>query len=309
MKPTILAPQLWGKHIALEVEVDRVDDRLLRDIHAVRRVISSQAACAVFIMIAKGLHSPGGIARQINKSKFAVSLQISELKTAQLIKQISHPTSDLRQKYYELSLEKMVDIFRQDHALEVELYENYLLAKPLKEIRGTIKNAELVILGSGKLGLLREVVPEKSVESQQEQNKVTDKMDRLFREFEQLFRAFLRERQFRTIREYYLAFYRELSTSYRRLPRVSELAHFYEFVDRSLAKIMPIEELWRKNVIISAKEPQHFKYPKRGFNSLKLFLEAGRTDHAGRYILNAETRSIIKPGVRVKIYPSYSFMN
>jgi hypothetical protein len=31
-------------------------------------------------------------------------------------------------------------------------------------------------------------------------------------------------------------------------------------------------------------------------------------DSSGRYIINADSRSYMGPGVKVKIYPSYSFM-
>ncbi len=134
------------------------------------------------------------------------------------------------------------------------------------------------------------------------------RMNLLVWQFVELFKSYLKERRFGTIREYFLGIYRELSEQYARLPRNSELARFYEFMDRSFSRIQPIEELWKRYVRRRIAGPRLiYKHRPQSLATLKLFAEAGSADHAGRYLLNADAQAAIKPGTRLRIYPSYNY--
>jgi len=309
LKPVFLLPQLWQKHLLLEVKLEQQDPKTLREIRKVHAISSSRVLSSVFLLIARGTGSPTEITRLTGRSKYAVSLQISKLRSAGLILLSKRSHSDLRQRNYKVSSEKLLQIFRQDYTFELDLYRNHLISENFREIRGSIDKVELVVVGSGRLGLIREIKPDLPFNNSLEIEKVSARFRRLYQEFDMLFREYLLERGRSTILEYFLSFYRELTTSHGRLPSESELGRFFEFVDSSIFKIKPLEELWS-----SAAESAELSTPatkretgSNDFDSVKLFSEAGKMDSAGRYILNADSRSFIRPGVKVRFYPSYTF--
>ncbi|MGA8858277.1 MAG: hypothetical protein WB643_14070 [Candidatus Bathyarchaeia archaeon] len=82
-KPTVLARQLWGRRVAMEIKVDS-GDPLRGEIRRVRKALRSQALSELFVTVAKGTNSPSEISALTGKSKFAVSLQLSGLRKAGL---------------------------------------------------------------------------------------------------------------------------------------------------------------------------------------------------------------------------------
>lgn len=306
-KPTVLARQLWGRRVAVEVKVDS-GDTLRDEIKRVRKALRSQALSELFVAVAKGTNSPSEISGLTGKSKFAVSLQLSDLRKAGLLRDRPGSGLDMRRKRYEVVWERMAEIFKQDHALELEMYENHLMFEAVREIHGTSSKAGLAISGNGKLGLVREIVPDKLPLGQSTHGRVDKRMNRLLQEFIELFKGYLRDRRFATLQEYLLGAYEELSQHYGRFPRKSELARFFEFMDRSFARTEPIEQLWRRYVRARPNEAQIF-YRRAESKTfvVKLFAEAGSADPAGRYLLNAEAQAVIKPGTSLRIYPSYTY--
>jgi hypothetical protein len=204
--------------------------------------------------------------------------------------------------------EKIAKIFRQDHALEFDLYENHLIIEPLEEVHGTTSKPSLVISGDGKLGMIRDIIPDAFPLVELKEEQVHASMNRLLWEFVELFKGYLIERRFATIHEYLLGAYEELSEHYARLPRSCELAKFFEFMDRTFSRTQPIDVVWRKYVTKSSRDSTVFYKgtPSRKM-IVKLFAEAGSADPARRYLLNAEAQAVIKPGTVLKIYPSYTY--
>jgi hypothetical protein len=306
-KPRILARQLWGRRVAVEVKVHS-GDTLRGEIRRVRKALRSQALSELFVAVAKGTNSPSEISELTSKSKFVVSLQLSDLRKSGLLRARPGIGLDMRRKRYEVVWERMAEIFKQDHALELEMYENHLMFEAIHEIHGTVRKAGLAISGDGKLGLVKEIVPDKSSVSQPDQGQVAERMNRLLGEFTELFKGYVRDRRFATLQEYLLGAYEELSQHYGRFPPRSELSRFFEFMDRSFARTEPIEQLWKKHV---GKHPNESRLPYRRAESkdfvVKLFTEAGSADPAGRYLLNAEAQAFIKPGTPLRIYPSYTY--
>jgi hypothetical protein len=181
----------------------------------------------------------------------------------------------MRRKHYTILWERVGEIFRQDHALELELYENHIIVKPTGTLEGTIRRTGLAISGKGKLGMVKEVSTQRK--PSQELKLVHERMNRLIWEFVEFFKGYVRERQFTTLREYLLGAYEELSEHYARLPKRSESARFFEFMDRAFERIEPVERIWRKHV----KEPypplaQLYKSLHTGAFVVKLFAEAAR---------------------------------
>ena len=291
----------------MEVKVDSGDE-LRGEISRVRKALRSQALSELFAAVAKGTNSPSELSRLIGKSKFTVSLQLSDLRKAGLLGDHLGKGLDMRRKRYDVVWERIAQIFRQDHALELEIYENHLLVEPFREIQGTVSKAGLAISGNGKLGLVREIVPDRLPVAELNQGQVNERMSRLLWEFAELFQGYLKQRRFTTIQEYLLGAYEELSQHYGRFPPSSELAKFFEFMDRSFARTEPIEQLWRKYVRKRPKESL-VSYGRVAPKNLvvKLFAEAGSADPAGRYLLNAEAQSVIRPGTPLRIYPSYTY--
>jgi predicted transcriptional regulator len=308
LKPVFLFPQLWQKHLALEVKMEQQDPKLMREVKRVHSVMTSRVLSSVFFLIARGNGSPKEISRLTGRSKYAVSLQISKLKSSGMISLSKRIHSDLRQRNYEVASERLVQIFKQDFSFELDLYRNHLLSETYGEIRGNIDRVELVVVGSGRLGLIREILPDLPLKASPEIGRIGQRISRLYEEFQMLFSQYLTEPGRSTILEYFLSFYRELSLNHSRLPPDSELGQFFEFVDTSVFRIRPLEELWllaeKKRIVTPGKIERALAPP----DSIKLFSEAGKMDSAGRYILNADARSYIKPGVRVRFYPSFSFI-
>lgn len=304
-------PQLWQNNIALEVKIDQGDARVLREMKYVRAVMASKTLSSTFLLIASGVKNPGEIARRTGRTKYSVSFQITKLKEAQLIVSSTRSSSDLRMRNYEISEKKLVQIFKKDFAFEVELYENHLLSENLNEIKGSLDSVELAVLGNGRLGLVREVLPDKPINRVSELQRVKRKLDLLSFEFIQTFKTYIKERRFATLLEYYLAFYREMSLNHSRFPEESELGQFFCFIEFSITRLKPVEDLWR--IAMTAENLSGFKSKEEAvvlpsLERVMIFSEAGKMDSAGRYIVNADSRSYMKPGVRVKIYPSYCFM-
>ena len=306
VKPTVLARQLWGRRVAVEVKVDSGNE-LRSEIRGVRKALRSPALSELFLLVAKGTGTPTEIAVLTAKSKFAISLQLSNLRKVGLLRERSRVGLDMRRKHYEVIWEKVAHIFRQDHAFEFELFENHLNVEPVKEIHGTAGKPGLVITGDGKLGLVKDVIPDELPTTELGQQQVHERMNQLLWEFVQLFKGYLKERRFATMREYFLGAYEELSEHYARLPRSSELGRFFEFMDRTFSRTQPIDQVWRKYV---AKHPKEslplYKGTSRGL-VLRLFTEAGSADPARRYLLNAEAQAVIQPGTALRIYPSYTY--
>lgn len=298
---------MWGRRVAVEVKVDSGDE-LREEVRRVRKVLRSQALSELFVMVAKGTNSPSEISRLAGKSKFAISLQLSELRKAGLLEDRSGKGLDMRRKRYDVVWQRIAQIFRQDHALEFEMYENHLIVQSFGEIQGTVSKAGLAISGNGKLGLVKEVVPDTLPNMELNQGQINDRLSHLLWEFTELFQGYLKQRRFVTMQEYLLGIYEELSQHYGRFPRNSELAKFFEFMDRSYARAEPIEQLWKKYAKKRTREPPVL-YRRTASRNLvvKLFAEAGIADPAGRYLLNAEAQAVIRPGTPLRIYPSYTY--
>jgi hypothetical protein len=304
-KPTVLARQFWGKHVTVEVRVDSGSE-IRREIARVRRAFHSPALSEILLLMIKGTSSPSELARLTEKSKYAASVQLSTLKRIGLVKASRVIRADMRRKSYEVVWDKIAQIFRQDHALELEIYENQLVVAPLGEIEGNISRVGLAISGNGKLGLVREIIPHDAESAEWRQ--VGAQVNQLIWEFVEFFKGYVKERRFNTMHEYFLGAYDELSEHHSRLPENSELAGFFEFNDRSFKRIMPVEQIWRKYL---PKKPEAYPIlytgkPMKEF-VIKLFTEAGSADPSGRYILNADARAAIKPGAPLKIYPAYTY--
>ncbi len=304
MKPTVLAKNILGDQFSLEIDIS--DDKgIPKAMVQVRNAISSHALSDIFVLVAKGISNPKEIADQTGKSKFVISLQLSKLKEAGLLERLMD-TSDLRRKTYSVIWDHIAEIFYQDHAFEIEIYENHLLLHNVGEFRGSIAKSELVVDGNGRLGLVRHIDLDRLAISEKKIEDVEQHINRLVWEFVELFKAYLTERRFSTIREYLQGAYKELSDSYGRLPRNSELARFYGFMNRTFYRLSPVETLLKRHL---PKRLSYAKLHKVGSEELKLklFVEAGSSDHAGRYLLNPESRALIGPGMKVRIYPSYTY--
>jgi len=304
-KPTVLARQLWGRRVAVQVKIDS-GESLRREIAAVRRVLNSAALCEILLLMVKGGASPGELAQQTGKSKYAVSVQLAALKRVGFVTPSKVLPTDMRRRRYEIVWAKVGEIFRQDHALEVEIYENQLSLANLKEFQGSIARVGLAISGNGKLGLVREIIPEDAHTTEMPQ--ASFRINELIWEFVEFFKGYMKQRQFDTMHEYFLGAYEELSEHHGRLPKDSELAGFFEFSERAFTKITPIEQIWKQYVPKERTSyPTLYKKTPAKEVVIKLFAEAGSADPSGRYILNAEAQAAIKPGTPLKIYPAYTY--
>ena len=304
-KPTVLARQLWGRRVAVQVKIDS-GANLRREIAAVRGVLNSGALREILLLIGKGEGSPGELARRIGKSKYAVSVQLAALKRAGVVTASHVLGQDMRRRSYEIVWAKVGEIFRQDHALELEIYENQLSFANLSEIHGSVTRVGLAISGNGKLGLVREIIPEDAHVT--EMKHVSQQLHQLIWEFVEFFKGYVIERRFDTMREYFLGAYEELSEHHSRLPKDSELSGFFEFSERAFTRMAPVEKIWKEYVPKDRPSyPVLFRRPARRQVAIKLFAEAGSADPSGRYILNAEAQTAIKPGTPLKIYPAYNY--
>ena len=80
----------------------------------------------------------------------------------------------------------------------------------MEKFRVTIANIELVVVGSGRLGLVREVSPDSPFKSFPENQIILTRIEMLYTEFQNVFKEYLVERGRATLLEYFLTFYREL---------------------------------------------------------------------------------------------------
>jgi hypothetical protein len=302
MKPYVRTTHR-SRRFAYEVALDTKSD-LLKKVAEIRIIMSSRAITSIFLLIAQGTESPTELASRIGKSKFLVSQYLSKLKKT-LVEESSRHDSDLRRKRYSVSWRGVGDIFRQDHALELELYENHLLAEVHSDLRGSLGPIELVVLGTGKVGLLKTVRIEHS-ENVDNSTTVSEQMNLLIEEFVQLFRGYITRRRYRTLREYFLGIYKELSENFQRIPKTSALRKFYAFTDRTFEKIELLEDLWVDPLVTKVNLIQT-SHRVPSMQDVKLFSEAGKTDFSGNYILNANTAEAIRPDTRLRIYPSYTY--
>jgi hypothetical protein len=305
MKPSLLTRQL--PLVALEISVE-ANKEVRRDLTILRKCLRSQALSQLFVLVAQGFRGPTELVQMTGKSKYAISLELAQLRQAGLLRPRPGVGDDLRRKQYEVAVERIADIFQRDHTLELDVYENHQLVDAGSPFHGTLVKTELAILGNGKLGLVKEVIPDVGSTWSDRSGEVGEHMHRLLEEFVGLFMVYLNERQFGTLREYLLSLYRELANGYRRFPRNSNLGRFYNFLDTTFSKIKPIEELWRRSARGRSQIPwsgRRRRSPQ--FERLKLFAEAGTADHTGRYLLNPEIRGIVQTGTRLRVYPSYTF--
>jgi DNA-binding transcriptional ArsR family regulator len=256
--------------------------------------------------MAKGTGSPGELARQIGKSKYAVSVQLAALKRVGFVKASNVLGADMRRRSYDIMWAKVGEVFRQDHALELEIYENQLSLATLDEMHGKITRVGLAISGNGKLGLVREIIPEDPHATEIRQ--VGSEINQLIWEFVEFFRGYMKERRFDTMHEYFLGAYEELAEHHSRLPKDSGLGAFFEFIERAFTKITPVERIWKEYVPKEhTTRPLLYRETPREEVVVKLFAEAGSADPSGRYVLNAEAQAAIKPGTPLKIYPAYTY--
>jgi len=296
---------LWGRRVAVQVKVDSAGENLRREIVKVRGILNSAALCEILLLILRRGGSPGELARQIGKSKYAVSVQLAALKRVGFVKPSKILDVDMRRRVYEINWAKVGEVFRQDHALELEIYENQLRFANLDEMHGSIGRVGLAISGNGKLGLVREVIPDAFVS---EVKPVGPKINQLIWEFIEFFKGYMNERRFNSLREYFLGAYEELSEHHSRLPKDSELGAFFEFAERAFTKITPVEKIWKEYVRKEhTTHPLLYKEVPNREVVVKLFAEAGSADPSGRYVLNADAQAAIKPGTPLKIYPTYTY--
>jgi len=305
-KPTVLTRQLFGKRLAAQVRVD-VDRGLRHNITVVRKALSSQALSELFLLVTKDIVTPSELVRLSGKSKFAVSVQLSQLRRAGLLRYRAVIGSDLRQKEYEVVWDRICEVFRQDFALELEIYLSQLLAESIGNFQGTIKKVELAISGDGKLGLVKEINVASPRILFEKKEQVEKRQEKLLWEFIGLFKGYLRERRFATIRECFAGMYEEIGEHYARFPRASELRQFFRFMDRCFTKASPIDQVWKGHVPKHMREPSRLS-SRRIAPTIKLFTEAGKVDPAGRYVLNADVQALIRPGTHLMIYPSFTYI-
>jgi hypothetical protein len=150
LKPVFLLPQLWQKHITLEVKIEQSDRTLLKEMRKVHGVMASRALSSVFLLLCSGVKNPGEVARRMGRSKYAASLDISKLKECGLVVLSARRSHDLQQRNYEISQKKLVEVFKRDYSFELELYENQLLSEAAGEVQGSMNKVELAILGNGR---------------------------------------------------------------------------------------------------------------------------------------------------------------
>ena len=76
-----------------------------------------------------------------------------------------------------------------------------------------------------------------------------------------------------------------------------------------MSKIKPIDYLWKKYASAKTETlPKSRGSEQTGDAAqLLLFTEAGKTDSTGKYILNGEARGLLRPGLKTRIYPSFTY--
>ena len=306
-KPVVLAGGPLDRRIRVELAVD-ADAAFERELEATRRALRSRALTRLFHLIAAGKQGTTDLATASGKSKYAVSLQLADLRRAGLVRALPRVAGDLRRRPVVPAWDRFAEIFRQDFAFEIEVYENRLLCEGLERVEGRAKPPELVLLGSGRLGLLRRVVPDKAPVPPEHAESVRRRLESLSKEFAGLFEVYLKARAHPTLRECLLGLYKELDANLRRLPPRSELAGFFRFLDASFSRMEPLEILWRRGAKLVEAQGEASRESLRGeVDEILFFEEAGTADPAGRYLLYPEAKRAIRPGTRLRVFPSFTF--
>ncbi len=306
-KPIVLAGGPLDRRIRVELAV-ATDPPFEKELETTRRALRSRALARLYLLVAAGKQGPTDLAAAAGKSKYAVSLQLSELRRAGLIRPLPEIAGDLRRRPVGPDWGRFAEIFRQDFAFELQVYQNRLLCEGLERVEGRTLPAELVLLGSGRLGLLRRVVPERAEVAPPHALAVQRRVEAVAREFTLLFEAYLDARTHATLREYLFGLYKELDASHRRLPGRSELAAFFRFLDASFSKMEPLDALWRcaARTKKTASEARR-EVPPAQVGEILFFEEAGVADPAGRYLLYPDAQRAIRPRTRLRVFPSFTF--
>lgn len=287
-------------------------DQWLKKVTSVRKVIESKYLSSVFFAIANGVSSPTEIAKKIGKTKYTVSMHLSQLEKFGLIRETKEMPDDLRTKRYVVNWPVFATIFYRDHRLEFDLYENVLFLKGKSvpsEFNGKITRANLTITGDGKLGFMMHLglgkdLRDKIFGSEEEVEKI---INRILNEFIELLKVYVTIRAFPTIQQCLFTLYKELKDNCKQLKGQSGLLAFFDFIDGYFSKIHPFEEIWEEYIKRKSNDEKiYFK----GFKSekvIKQFLDAGWVDYTGRFVLDAEAQKFLKPGTKVVIYPSFTY--
>lgn len=306
-KPIVLTGGPLDRRIRVELAVT-VDVHIERELDATRRALRSRALTRLFLLVVAGKQGTMDLAAASGKSKYAVSLQLRDLRRAGLVRGLPRASGDLRRRAVVPSWDRFAEIFRQDVAFEIELYRNRLLCEALAQVEGHSRRPELALLGSGRLGLVRRIVPDDARISQAHADSVRGRLVRLSSEFVGLFEAYLGARAYPTLREYLQGLYKELDANHRRLPARSELCAFFRFLDASFSRMEPLEVLWRRGVKRATVEGEASRESARvEVDEILLFEEAGMADPAGRYLLYPDAQKVIRPGTSLRVFPSFTF--
>ena len=281
-----------------------------KNLSLLRNVLENEHLSKVFFAIANDVSFPTEIAEKIGKTKYTISMQLSQLKTSGFIKKQGLP-DDLRKKRYVVNWPIFAHIFYTDHRLEFELYENnlFILRKNIpSEITAKILKAELVRTGDGKLGLLMDLYPEDELRNKfGSKDDVEKKINRILTEFIELLKVYVTKRAFLTIQQCLLTLYKELKDNCK-LDKKSELMSFFDFVNGYFSEILPFKEIWEEHSNRKSKEEKIYFKNFESEKVIKQFLDAGWIDYTGEYILDREvTKSFLKPGARIVLYPSYTY--
>jgi len=276
------------------------------------KILKSEPISQVFFSVARGLSKPSDIAKELNKSKHVISMHLSSLEKANLIKEVNNLKHDLRTKNYAVNWDTVAQIFWQDHRLEFVLYENRLFHKPkvkIKKFTSKISKADLVISGDGKLGFMVHFIPEdikidEIIDNNMKQ-KVEEIMTEIFTDFVGLLKIYIKDKQFPTIQSCLLTFYKDLRENYGALKKESELFEFFDWLNKYFPKLF--SALWDNYKKV---RPSELKIRLRVEvpNEIKEFFEAGFIDSGGSFAVNPEeVKDLLKPGQKAILYPSFTY--
>ena len=101
------------------MKIEQSDRTHLKEMRRVHGVMASKALSSVFLLLSSGVKNPGEVARRMGRSKYAASVDISKLKECGLVNLSSRSSSDLRQRNYEISQKKLLEIFKRDYSFEL----------------------------------------------------------------------------------------------------------------------------------------------------------------------------------------------
>ena len=75
-----------------------------------------------------------------------------------------------------------------------------------------------------------------------------------------------------------------------------------------MSKIKPIDYLWKKYASVKTETFSKLNGSEQPDGAvLLLFTEAGKTDSTGQFVLNGEARGLLRPGLKTRIYPSFTY--